>query len=326
MLLVPAIQAQCKAFSLKTTYDASNFFDEFVFRDAKYYDNYGGDPTNGSVNYLSKKDAISEGIARYQKGQVYLAVDHAKVAGLRRKSKTVHGRNSVRLESKGTWNSGIMIADIQHMPGTACGVWPSLWAYNFDEDPVGEIDIIEGINMQDSNDVSLHTCGACKFSKIGGINERTNCNNGGTLSQQCEDGTNYDGCGNTMKTNSYGKGFNDRNGGVYATWLDADFIKIYWWNRANIPKDIKAGRPDPSGWGTPATQFLKGSGCDPSKYFKGLTIIVNISLCGDNINQEIWDDECRQLTGVKTCDSYVANNPKAFKEAYWLFNSIKLYK
>jgi hypothetical protein len=64
------------------------------------------------------------------------------------------------------------------------------WSYNFDEDPVGEIDIIEGINDQSQNVVSLHTCGACKFTKIGGLDERSNCNNGGTESEQCEDGTN----------------------------------------------------------------------------------------------------------------------------------------
>ena len=38
--------------------------------------------------------------------------------------------------------------------------------------------------------MSLHTCGACKFTKIGGLDERSNCNNGGTESDQCEDGAN----------------------------------------------------------------------------------------------------------------------------------------
>ena len=64
------------------------------------------------------------------------------------------------------------------------------WSYNFDEDPVGEIDIIEGINDQSQNVVSLHTCGSCTFTKIGGLDERSNCNNGGTESDQCEDGEN----------------------------------------------------------------------------------------------------------------------------------------
>jgi hypothetical protein len=82
-----------------------------------------------------------------------------------------------------------------------------------------------------------------------------------------------DGCGNTMTMNSYGKGFNDRGGGVYATWLDADFVKIWWWKRSSIPTDIKQGQPDPTKWGDPASQFLKGKGCNPGKYFKGLSIV-----------------------------------------------------
>jgi hypothetical protein len=64
------------------------------------------------------------------------------------------------------------------------------WAYNFNENPVGEVDIIENINMPTQNIVSLHTCGQCTFTNIGGTEGRSNCNNGGTISQACEDGTN----------------------------------------------------------------------------------------------------------------------------------------
>ncbi|KPM44869.1 hypothetical protein AK830_g1593 [Neonectria ditissima] len=317
-------------FSLKTTYNSTNFFNQFNFRDAAYYNNinpaYGGDPTNGSVNYLNKSRAISSGIASTEDGQVYLGVDYTNKAKLRGKSKTIHGRDSVRLESKATWSSGLLIADIAHMPGSICGVWPSFWAYNFKEDPVGEIDIIEGISKQTENVVSLHTCGACNFTKIGGTDERPNCNNGGTESEQCEDGENYDGCGNTLSAKSYGTPFNKGKGGVYATWLAEDAIKIYWWPRKKIPADITAGKPDPSKWGTPASQFTSGKGCSVSKYFKGLSIIINTTFCGDNINQEIWDDTCEDSTDEDTCDAYVTNNPKAFKEAYWVFNSIKIYE
>lgn len=59
-----------------------------------------------------------------------------------------------------------------------------------DEDPTGEIDIIEGINLQSENIVSLHTCGKCSFKRIGGTDERSDCNNGGTESLQCEDTVN----------------------------------------------------------------------------------------------------------------------------------------
>lgn len=55
------------------------------------------------------------------------------------------------------------------------------WTYNFDEDPYGEVDIIEGAMLQPTNDVSLHTCGACNFDLSGqpGTNPRGDCNLGG---------------------------------------------------------------------------------------------------------------------------------------------------
>ncbi|KAF7539730.1 hypothetical protein G7Z17_g12368 [Cylindrodendrum hubeiense] len=329
LVAASAHDTSCQAtrqFSLKTTYDSTNFFDKFNFRDATYFNKYGGDPTNGSVNYLSKDEAISSGLAKTSNGQVYLGVDSKNKAKLRGKSKTIHGRDSIRLESKATWSPGILIADIANMPGTACGIWPSFWSYNFEEDPVGEIDIIEGINDQSQNVVSLHTCGACSFSKIGGIDGRSNCNNGGTESDQCEDGKNYDGCGNTMTAGSYGSAFNRAEGGVYATWLEANALKIYWWSRENIPADITAGKPDPSKWGNPASQFVSGKGCNVGTYFKGQTIIINTAFCGDNIDQGIWNQKCRASTGANTCDDYVTNNPGAFKQAYWLINSVKLYQ
>jgi hypothetical protein len=93
---------------------------------ASYYPTYPGDPTDGSVNYLSKADALSSGIVNTNNNQIYLGVDSTNKAQLIKNSQTVHGRNSVRLESVDTWSSGLMIADIVHMPGTACGVWPAL--------------------------------------------------------------------------------------------------------------------------------------------------------------------------------------------------------
>lgn len=86
-----------------------------------------------------------------------------------------------------------------HMPGPGasgsapgCGLWPSLWSYNFAEDPVAEIDVLEGgavAGLQERNIVSLHTCGTCSFEGIGGTEERGECNMGGT-GQYCDQGDN----------------------------------------------------------------------------------------------------------------------------------------
>ncbi|KAI6758032.1 hypothetical protein HG531_003857 [Fusarium graminearum] len=54
------------------------------------------------------------------------------------------------------------------------------------------------------------------------------------------------GCGNTMPSGSYGKTFNANKGGIYATWLTTEAIKVSWFPRNNIPADIKNGKPKPN--------------------------------------------------------------------------------
>lgn len=76
-----------------------------------------------------------------------------------------------------------------------------------------------------------------------------------------------------MSTGSYGDAFNDGQGGVYAVWLNSNALNIYWWARKNIPKDITAGKPNPSNWGTPASRFTSGRNCNVSNYFKDQTIV-----------------------------------------------------
>ncbi len=80
-----------------------------------------GDPTNGFVNYVSASTAKSSGLAKVMSKQIYLAADNSSVL-----STSAQGRNSVRLESKQTFDRGLLIADIAHMPGNECGVWPAL--------------------------------------------------------------------------------------------------------------------------------------------------------------------------------------------------------
>jgi hypothetical protein len=86
-----------------------------------------GDPTDGSVNYLSQSDAMSAGLAKITNNQVYLGVDSTNKAPLLQNGKGNHGRPSIRLESNfQPFSSGLLISDIAHMPGgNGCGLWPS---------------------------------------------------------------------------------------------------------------------------------------------------------------------------------------------------------
>lgn len=151
-LLVAAgtVSAQ-QMYSLIKTYDKSNnFFDLFVVRDVRifytparrkifqlpktnktqklqraFFQKLGypaGDPTSGFVNYVSREEGIKSGLIAYRGNQLYVGVDYNTTL-----SPKGPGRKSVRLESKTAFDSGLMLIDIQHMPGNMCGTWPALY-------------------------------------------------------------------------------------------------------------------------------------------------------------------------------------------------------
>lgn len=73
------------------------------------------------MNYISYPDATKAGLVKVVNNQVYLGADHSKTL-----STSAQGRDSIRLEAKETFNNGLLIADIAHMPGNQCGIWPAL--------------------------------------------------------------------------------------------------------------------------------------------------------------------------------------------------------
>jgi hypothetical protein len=100
-------------YGLVDTYNSGNFFSAFNFYT-------GSDPTHGYVSYQFQSAAASQGLINTNNGQVYLGVDHTTV-------NPSAGRASVRITSNKGYTHGLFIADIAHMPGSICGVWPAFW-------------------------------------------------------------------------------------------------------------------------------------------------------------------------------------------------------
>lgn len=50
--------------------------------------------------------------------KIYIGVDHNNVAD-------ENGRKAVRITSKTTYDTGLIISDIEHMPDAICGSWPA---------------------------------------------------------------------------------------------------------------------------------------------------------------------------------------------------------
>jgi len=70
------------------------------------------------VDYVNRSTATNNGLVSTSGGSVYIGVDHSHT--------TTSGRQSVRLGSNKTYTHGLVILDLEHMPGSVCGTWPAL--------------------------------------------------------------------------------------------------------------------------------------------------------------------------------------------------------
>lgn len=190
----------------------------------------------------------------------------------------------------------------------------------------GEIDIIEGVNLQWGNKATMHTNDGCSF-------DGTSCFS-----------TANTGCGKPAgEFNAYGNGFNVNGGGVYAVEWTSDRISIWFFGRGSVPRDVLGHAPDPSRWGSPTANFAGGHGCNIDSHFRNHKIVFDTTFCGTVlvVDREVqspftyskagdWagnvfsqDPSCA-ATG-QSCQNYVRNNPGAFSEAYWTINALKVY-
>ncbi|KAL4802665.1 concanavalin A-like lectin/glucanase domain-containing protein [Aspergillus unguis] len=303
--LLPAVALAAElasaAYVLQDDYTPDVFFDKFTFFTE-------ADPTHGLVDFVDRGTAESGGLISTG-SSVHMGVDHTNVAP--------GGRQSVRLSSTQTYNNGLFIIDLAHMPA-GCGTWPAFWILGPDWPNGGEIDIIENVNDATTNEMTLHTNEGCTIDSSGFSGTLLTSNCDVNAAGQADNA----GCGiQHTDSNSYGAGFNAAGGGVYATQWTDEAISIWFFPRSSIPGDISSGNPDPSAWGTPAARFA-GS-CDIPAHFSDMQIIFDITFCGDWAGNTWGSSSCSSLG---SCTDYVANNPGAFEEAYWDINSLRVYQ
>lgn len=111
---------------LQSTSAGSNFINAF-----DYFT--GSDPTHGFVKYVDGSTAVSSGLVYTQSNQqVVIKADNTAV--------TPNGRPSVRIVSKTSYNKGLFILDLEHMP-VGCGTWPAFWMVGDNWPNNGEIDV-----------------------------------------------------------------------------------------------------------------------------------------------------------------------------------------
>ncbi|KAJ7066493.1 glycoside hydrolase family 16 protein [Mycena amicta] len=288
-------------YSLKDHYTGEDFLNWNFFSEA--------DPTHGTVNYLTKAEATSKGLAYVQKdGTAVLAVDSTTTL------KKGANRDSVRISSPKSYSTGLFIADFWAMPHGPT-VWPAYWTVGPNWPAGGEIDIIEGVGNSATNQMTLHTSGGCTLdtklasSFTGSHTSTTNCQSGGG---------NNNGCGITDSApHAYGHDFNMIAGGVMAHQVTSSGIKIWRFPRTAIPADITAQKPNPDSWGKPAA-FFSSATCNIGDHFKDHVLTIDTTLCGD------WAGSVFP-GGQSACSAAVAN-PKNYELAKWLLNYISVYE
>ncbi|KAM0155156.1 hypothetical protein ACHAQE_006909 [Botrytis cinerea] len=312
-------------YTLVDDYAGTNFFDMFDFYT-------GADPTTGFVSYTSKEVAenanseLGVALTKVENGQAYMGVDYVNVV--------TTGRPSVRIQSKESYTHGLIIADLAHMPASICGTWPAFWTVNTTNYPrYGEIDILENINENTVSLQTLHTEEGCyisgnQYSTQLKDNVTTyNCDDSASSSIFGAQEGNSACSGTNPDPNSYGTTFNSNGGGVYAMQWTSDVIRMWNFGPDAIPADITAGTPDPSTWDLPAFT-TEGGVCNIDGLFANHHIIFDTTFCGVYAGKpKFWQETtCYDAEKYPTCDSYVGANPAAYKEAYWLINSVKVYQ
>ncbi|KAF9006097.1 concanavalin A-like lectin/glucanase domain-containing protein [Cyathus striatus] len=274
-----------KSYTLNHQYRGADFLNQWDFFTAP-------DPTHGLVNYVSKEDAQSKGLAYVQDGAAILAVDD------KTSLPPNTNRDSVRIQTQQTYNGGIFVADFSGMP-FGCSVWPAYWSVGPNWPAGGEIDILEGVHNQAVNQMTLHTSDGCTLSSGGGEAS------GNVLNQQCASGpADNTGCAyQDHDDTSYGKAFNDIGGGVFAHQWDSSGIRVWHFPRTNIPDDIKNGEQQlfPESWGTPVA-FFSSDSCSMSDHFYEHKLVIDTTLCGD------WAGATYSSAGCPgTCGQRVSN-------------------
>ncbi|ESK91855.1 glycoside hydrolase family 16 protein [Moniliophthora roreri MCA 2997] len=269
--------------------------------------------TKGNVQYVDQGVAAQQKLAFVDSssGHAFVRVDNTtKIEA----GPFVH-RNSII--SKDAYPVGsLIIIDALHIP-YGCSVWPAFWTIGTELGwpHAGEIDIIEGINGITSNNVVMHTDPGCTQS--------SNVSQGGkTTDADC--GTDV-GCKvEETKLNSYGPGFAQAGGGVFAAQIDNSGVFVWFWSRPDIPASISNAKSDSamdmSDWGQPSAAYPNDA-CDIAKFFKPQKLVLDITLCGEWAGiPAVYSATC-----PGECIANVIGDGSNYGTAYWEISYIRTF-
>ena len=294
--------------------------------DESFFDRFQITPQPKVFNdFLDKnmETAFEKGMISADAQSVYIGADYETVL-----DSDAEGRAALQLQSFSRYAHGLFIFDASHMP-QGCGTWPAFWLLGRDWPNEGEIDIIEGINVQTSDTSTLHTNPECDFDA-----HQTDADamTGEWTPTRCALGGNRPYCSASIEANNhltFGAEFNENGGGVFATEWAADIgIRMWFWTHDSVPLDVQQQNPDPRLWGKPYALWEFGDWCE-SDWFEDLYIMIDLYFCGWAGTDGSFKSQCGTIAaefGDGSCEDFVRLNPEYFKDAYWLIHELTVYQ
>lgn len=337
-------------YTLRDEITGNQFFDRFWFWSY-------ADPTHGTVNYVDQRTATKNNLAYVDtNGRFVIRADNTTVVS------PGQGRQSVRMHSNQLVADGVIVGKFSFMP-QGCATWPAFWTCTNGDWPAGgEIDIIEGANDQGPRNLaSLHTLYGCHIpagyrSDQSGFSSQSDCAYQPGCSASFTANNSY---GPTFNQNGGGYFAVRRE-----TRPGDPGIGVYFWpittSASSLPSAVAAiadgtsapkyvvtnsnatgtDRSELNKWGRPQAFFAntanssasatalatgEGSVCQMPNYFGEHEIIINLSLCGDWAGETFALSGCAAQYNNMSCDDFVRNYPRAFSDARWEIDYMRIY-
>ncbi|RDA85422.1 hypothetical protein CP532_1538 [Ophiocordyceps camponoti-leonardi (nom. inval.)] len=295
---------------LDDVYDASNFFDKFDF-----YTGRSGD--GGYARFVDRSEAFRKGLIYSDQEGIHMGPDSRSTLNSPCHRNGSPGRDSVRIESKSRYNHGLIIARFNHLPRMNCGFWPAFWTYGRDWPYDGEVNLLEGYNLNSWNQPGFRTGRKYRSDQclLRPVPQRQSA---AIYSETC---TREGGC-----YAADARAFTDHTaGGIFAMEWTREFIKLYRWRPGSEPRDINSDQPDTSRWGTPMV-YLLNSDCDIDDHFSNQRIVLSLDFCGDPAGMpDVWKGSCEGVTRETNCVDFVAKNPSAYADSYFKIKDIRYF-
>ncbi|KAK7024389.1 hypothetical protein VNI00_016330 [Paramarasmius palmivorus] len=305
-ILAHGISAQ--TWRLTQHFGGPQFFDGF-----QYVEN-ATDPANnfGNIRTIGESSPFRSRMTYVDSnGRAIIKVDDETVGN---PLDTEFGRNSIYLKSREPMTFGsLIVVDLEHIP-YGCSVWPGLFTQGENWPEGGELDLIEGVNLQPRNQYALHTDPdhRCRHTATGEQQTGTT-----TFAECTADGIDNRGCTvQEASPRSFGSSF---AGGAYALAWDEQGIRMWFFERGTLPTGID-NDPDPSQWPTPSA-FYPASGCDPRTAFGPQVLTIAINICG-KWALPAFGETCGSV--ASQCVDMV-RDPANYRNAYWEINYISIY-